>query len=379
MKKKFLFITFFYFFSGLKAEKLFDELYYCSLATPIDENILLSSGFPHQKIAEPHPQTLWTGLGPLIQVNQELKTGLMFNKASLLLGPENPDPVSNFILGAHLPINFGRLTNEKDTIALNNKFSSFLTLTGRGFFGKNSGLLSNVEFFFQFGTKIPGTSSLANRTNFNLYQIKDAQLIEEEAFLEASNALFLGFNWHLIPNRLRIGTFFGLSPIVSNLGYLKQVGSFVKSTFLGGLDRFWPKKTEPEVKIEPSNIAKISSIDTKTSKNKKSASPSDKEKSITAISLSTVGMLAEASFWDEQLFVGGIFKKTRIPGVYLSESKIPPHFKEVSLFARTNSLLAFKNNYVSIPEIKLFCSMAFKQNSFKVEKTFVGLSAKITF
>lgn len=379
MKKNFLFLVVFYLFAGLNAERLFDELYYSSLATPIDENILFSPGFSHPKNFESQAPTIWAGLGPFFQVKQQLKTGLMFNQASVFLGPENPNPMSNFILGAHLPINFGKLPKEKETLDLKNKFASFLTLTGRGFFGKNSGMLSDVELFFQFGTKIPGTKSLTSKTIFNLYQIQNNDFIEKEAFLEASNALLLGLNWHLIPNRLRVGAFFGLSPIINNLGYLKQIGSLVKSTFFGGLDRIWPKKINSGEKEEPSPFSKISTIDNKKPKQKESQELVDKEKSPTAISLSTIGMLAEISFWNEQFFLGGIFKKTRIPGAYLSQNKLSPNFKEASIFARTNSLWAFRNNYVSIPEIKLSCSVAFNQNSFKIEKTLIGLSAKITF
>ncbi len=371
MNKKILSIIAFFAVKSLFSSNQFnDELIYSSMAIPLEESIPFCQGFTHQNGIESITPVSWSGLGPKFEIKKDLNSSLAFSRTSILVGPENPDPMSNFIVGAHLPIILGQNNDDH----LNEKFSSFLTLTGRGFFGKNSGILSNLELVFQLGTKIPGTKSLTNKTNFSLLSAENNTFKETQTFFEARNALLVSLNFHLIPNRLRIGAFFGLSPFISNFEYLNQLGSLTKSTLLSGLDKFWSKKTDTP---EKTGLLPVDKKDNKADKLK--ATEQAKEKSPTAISLATIGMLAEMSFWDERLFFGGIVKKTKIPGAYLTPNRLSPHFKEISLFTRTNSLSALENNYVSFPELKLSCGLIFNQSSFKVEKSMIGFSAKITF
>lgn len=346
---------------SLFAQVGLDQVFYSSLSAPADREVFFARGLPNEPKEADLAKVSWSGLGAGVKVDKPLEEGITLASANFAMGPLNPDSRSSFILSGSLPVVVGTVGEKRGFI--NDLFGPSLAITGRGFFGQNSGMLENLELVFQLSTKLPGSASWSHPTEMDIDWREDSLF---KGLLETNTAFLVGANFHAIPKVLRVSVFSEIMPAVRGFNQLQPLTTFLKSRTIYGLDRIFPPKVEAKNETqEPSKEVS------------KEAVESEKQRKDLMLGLLSMGVMTEASLKDEQFFVGVRFKSTKLTGFNDSQAKGRPGAKELTFFTRTNILDGLQS--LSIADLGLSYTLVFDSSNWTAKKSVVGLCAKVKF
>lgn len=338
-----------------------DQIFYSSFFAPADRETFFSQGFPNGSNEVDMAMVPWSGLNAGLRFDKPIQDSFSLARGNFTMGPLNPDPRSSFILNAQAPAVFGKMSDEKKLLL--DQFGPSVSVTGRGFFGTNTGWLENVELVFQLSSKIPGTKAWSSSPIIDL----GAEDKSIKGLIDTRTAFSVGANFNVVPKIIRVGVFAEVMPTARGFNQLQPVTAFLKSRALGSLDRILPAREEkPSEKPEPES--------TKTAQE---VIFQDKDNKHLQLGLLSLGVMGEAALKDEQFFIGARFKSTKVTGFNDGEMKKKPGAKEVTFFTRANMLESFES--FSIADLGLSYSLVLDSSNWGIKKSVAGVCAKVKF